>query len=84
MYCFMNFFCLSQSEASTDNRKVSTFFAFQHVRRRCCYRSYLDRFLSIENDECQERSPKVNFSSDVTLAVDTPSVPQLKPKLNLR
>ena len=42
---FVNFCCLSQSEVSTDNRKVSTFFAFQHVRYRCCYRSYLDRFL---------------------------------------
>ena len=40
-----NFCCLSQSEVSTDNGKVSTFFAFQHVRCRCCYRSYLDRFL---------------------------------------
>ena len=29
---FVNFCCLSQSEVSTDNRKVSTFFAFQHVR----------------------------------------------------
>ena len=48
MYCFMNFVnfcCLSQSDVSTDNRKVSTFFAFQHVRCRCCYRSQLDRFL---------------------------------------
>ena len=48
MYCFMkfvNFCCLSQSDVSTDNRKVSTFFAFQHVCCRCCYRSYLDRFL---------------------------------------
>ena len=36
---------LSQSEVSTDNRKVSTFFAFHHVRCRCCYRSHLDRFL---------------------------------------
>ena len=44
---FMKFCCcLSQSEVSTDNRKVSTFFAFQHVRWRCCYRSYLDRFLN--------------------------------------
>ena len=41
----VNFCCLSQSEVSTDKRKVSTFFAFQHVRCRCCYRSYLDRFL---------------------------------------
>ena len=42
---FVNFYCLSQSEVSTDNRKVSTFFAFQHVRCRCSYRSYLYRFL---------------------------------------
>ena len=41
----VNFCCLSQSEVSIDNRKVSTFFAFQHVRCRCCYRSYLERFL---------------------------------------
>ena len=45
MYRFMTVCCLSQSEVSTDNRKVSTFFAFHHVRFRCCYRSYLDRFL---------------------------------------
>ena len=45
LWSFVNFCCLSQSEVSTDNRKVSTFFAFQHVRCRCCYRSYLDRFL---------------------------------------
>ena len=45
LWSFVNFCCLSQSEASTDNRKVSTFFAFQHVRCRCSYRSYLDRFL---------------------------------------
>ena len=47
LWSFVNFCCLSQSEVSTDNRKVSTFFAFQHVRCRCCYRSYLDRFLII-------------------------------------
>ena len=46
-WSFVNFCCLSQSEVSTDNRKVSTFFAFQHVRCRYCYRSYLDRFLNI-------------------------------------
>jgi len=45
LWSFVNFCRLSQSEVSTDNRKVSTFFAFQHVRCRCCYRSYLDRFL---------------------------------------
>ena len=45
LWSFVNFCCLSQSEVSTDNRKVSTFFAFQQVRCRCCYRSYLDRFL---------------------------------------
>ena len=33
---------------STDNRKVGTFFASQHVRCRCCYRSYLDRFLILK------------------------------------
>ena len=42
MYCFMKFFNLS-----TDNRKVSTFYAFQHVCCCCCYRSPLDRFLII-------------------------------------
>ena len=45
LWSFVNFCCLSQSEVSTDNRKVSAFFVFQHVRCRCCYRSYLDRFL---------------------------------------
>ena len=45
LWSFVNFCCLSQSEVSTDNRKVSTFFAFHHVRCRCCYRSHLDRFL---------------------------------------
>ena len=40
LWSFVNFCCFSQSEVSTDNRKVSNFFAF-----RCCYRSYLDRFL---------------------------------------
>ena len=44
-WSFVNFCCLSQSEVSTDNRKVSTFFAFHNVRCRCCYRFYLDRFL---------------------------------------
>ena len=44
---FVNFCCLSQSEVNTDKRKVTTFFAFQHVRCRCCYRSYLDRFLKV-------------------------------------
>ena len=43
LWSFVNFCCLSQSEVSTDNRKVSTFFAFQHVRCRCCH---LDRFLN--------------------------------------
>ena len=46
LWSFVNFCCLSQSEVSTDNRKVSTFFAFQHVCCRCCYRSYLDHFLN--------------------------------------
>ena len=46
LWSFVNFCCLSQSDVNTDNRKVNTFFAFQHVRCRCCYRSYLDRFLS--------------------------------------
>ena len=46
LWSFVNFCCLSQSEVqSTENRKVSTFFALQHVRCRCCYRSYLDHFL---------------------------------------
>ena len=45
LWSFVNFCCLSQSEVSTDNRKVSTFFAFQQVHCLCCYRSYLDRFL---------------------------------------
>ena len=48
LWSFVNFCCLSQSEVNTDNRKVSTFFAFQHVRCRCCYRSYLDRFLKLK------------------------------------
>ena len=47
LWSFVNFCCLSQSEVSTGDRKVSTFFAFQNVRCRCCYRSYLDRFLII-------------------------------------
>ena len=51
---FVNFCCLSQSEVSTDNRKVSTFFAFQHVRYRCCYRSYLDRFLNANSETAQK------------------------------
>ena len=34
LWSFVNFCCLSQSEVSRDNRKVSTFFAFQHVRCR--------------------------------------------------
>ena len=45
LWSFVNFCCLSQSEVSTDNRKVSNFFTFQHVRCRYCYRCYLDRFL---------------------------------------
>ena len=45
LWSFVNFCCLSQSEVSTDNRKVSTFLAFQHVRCHCCYRSYLDCYL---------------------------------------
>ena len=43
LWSFVNFCCLSQSKVSTDNRKVSIFLAFQHVRCRCCYRSYLRR-----------------------------------------
>ena len=50
---FVNFCCLSQSEVSTDNRKVSAFSAFQHVRCRCCYRSYLDRFLMAKPNKFQ-------------------------------
>ena len=46
---FVNFCCLSQSEVSTDNRKVSTFFAFQNVGCLCCFRSYLGRFLKTWN-----------------------------------
>ena len=45
LWSFVNFCCLSQSEVSTDSRKVITFFAFQHVRCRCCYRPYLDPLL---------------------------------------
>ena len=45
LWSFVNFYCLIQSEVNTENRKVSTFFAFQHVRCHCCYCSYLDRFL---------------------------------------
>ena len=45
LWSFVNFCFFSQSEVSTDNRQVSTFFAFQHERCRCCYRSYLERFL---------------------------------------
>ena len=45
LWSFVNFCCLSQSELNTDNRKVSTFFAFLHVRCRCCYRPYLDPLL---------------------------------------
>ena len=33
-------------ELKTTAKKSLQFFAFQHVRCRCCYRSYLDRFLS--------------------------------------
>ena len=44
LWSFVNFCCLSQSEVSTDNRKVSTY-----VRCRCCYRSYLDRFLKVKH-----------------------------------
>ena len=55
LWSFVNFCCLSQSEVSTDNRKVSTFFAFQHVRCRCCYRSYLDRFLNQKFFLCARR-----------------------------
>ena len=56
LWSFVNFCYLSQSEVSTDNRKVSTFFAFQHVRSRCCYRSYLDRFLKDIQNTRQNRS----------------------------
>ena len=41
LWSFVNFCCLSQSEVNTDNRKVSTFFAFQHVRCRCMLLSFL-------------------------------------------
>ena len=46
---FVNFCCFSQSEVSTDNSKVSTFFAFQQVHCRCCYSSYLDRSLNTKS-----------------------------------
>ena len=48
MYRFMKFcqpLLFKPIRSNTDNRKVSTFFTFQHVRCRCCYRSYMDRFL---------------------------------------
>ena len=61
LWSFVNFCYLSQSEVSTDNRKVSTFFVFQHVRSRCCYRSYLDRFLKdIQNT--RQTVLKINWS----------------------
>ena len=45
LWSFVNFCCLSQSEVSTDNRKVSNFFASDMFVAVQCYRSYLDRFL---------------------------------------
>ena len=66
LWRFVNFCCLSQSEVSTDNRKVSTFFPFQHVHCRCCYRSYLDRFLNYYktpiNQLCSRYNTKSLFS----------------------
>ena len=61
LWSFVNFCYLSQSEVSTENWKVSTFFAFQYVRCRCCYRSYLDRFLKdIQN--ARQTVLKINWS----------------------
>ena len=48
LWSFVNFCCLSQSAVSTDNRKVSNFFAFQHLLCRCRNQSYMDRFLNCE------------------------------------
>ena len=42
LWSFDNFCCWSQSEVSTDKRKASTFFAFQHVRCRSVL-SFLSR-----------------------------------------
>ena len=70
---FVNFCCLSQSEVSTDNRKVSTFFAFQHAHCYCCYRSYLDRFLKswqrLGSDwtDCAPKSSSLKQESFFTL-----------------
>ena len=63
LWSFVNFCCLSQSEVSTDNRKVSTFFAFQHVHCRCCYRSYLDRFLN----KSKLREPQVAQARNLSI-----------------
>ena len=67
LWSFVNFCCLSQSEVSTDNRKVSTFFAFQHVRCRYCYRSYLDRFLiyNLQSVVCSLQSAVCGLRSAV-------------------
>ena len=45
LWSFVNFCCLSQSEVSTDNRKVSTFLAFQHVRCHALLLSFLSGLL---------------------------------------
>ena len=45
--CFLVLTNFDQSqELKTTAKKSLQFFAFQHVRCRCCYRSYLDRFLN--------------------------------------
>ena len=66
LWSFVNFCCLSQSEVSTDNRKVSTFLAFQIVRCRCCYRSYLDRFLISSTSTTPKCTLHFNFDRPQT------------------
>ena len=63
LWSFVNFCCLSQSEVSTDNRKVSTFLAFQIVRCRC---SYLDRFLISSTSTTPKCTLHFNFDRSQT------------------
>ena len=85
LWSFVNFFCFSQSELSTDNRKVSTFFAFQHVRCRCCYRSYLDRFLIMMQSHRQsEFCANLMYHESDPGQADYPTLKRLHGKIGWR
>ena len=67
--CFLVLTNFDQSqELKTTAKKSLQFFAFQHVRCRCCYRSYLDRFLN--NKSGSHGVPNIYLSNFPCLLID--------------